>query len=103
MALPWPTPAALWWPPARGGRAGHPREERERKGEREKRVKRERGGCRPLLSSRTGGQGAPWPRTAAGGAPPASRSGVAPATPKRKEGKRGEFRFGGGEDGGGGG
>ena len=62
MASPGPAPAALRWPPARGGCAGHPKEKRERgkRGEREVREtkgEREKGAGRPLVAGQaaTGG------------------------------------------------
>jgi len=87
VASPGPALAALRWPPARGGRAGHPKE-REHRG----------GGCCPHLWSRPGcarpWPGQPWPGgqgtrgAAPEAAPPTEAADVAAQGGKRKE-KRG--------------
>ena len=91
VASPGPAPAALRWPPARGGCAGHPKEKRERgkRGEREVRERerereRERGGLLPPSVHAQRATLAPWPPTAAGGAQ--SRGG---AGHPKKRGERG--------------
>jgi len=70
VALPGPAPAALRWPPARGGRADHPKEKSEREKGRERIEGKERGANSPPQSTHRG-PGGPlaargWRRRAGG-------------------------------------